>query len=123
VTNPQRVGKDEPERIVLSNINEYGWHCVNVIEDNGCPPWTFSIGLYETWQHPELIVIGRSRATAHKMLESIATQIEDGDPPSSSGRAVHTSLYSRGDGGPEARLRSASRILRRSACESVVTSM
>jgi hypothetical protein len=35
VTNPQRVAKDEPERIVLSNINEYGWHCVHVIEDDG----------------------------------------------------------------------------------------
>jgi hypothetical protein len=90
MANPLRSPRDEPERIVLSNVREFGWHAVNVIEDNGCPPWTFSIGLYEG---------------------------------SSSGRAVHTSLYSRGDGGPEARLRSASRILRRSPCESVVTSM
>jgi hypothetical protein len=90
MTNSQRVAKDDLERQVIHNIAEYGWHAVNVIEDNGCPPWTFSIGLYEG---------------------------------SSSGRAVHTSLYSRGDGGPEARLRSASRILRRSPCESVVTSM
>ena len=69
MSNPQRVAKDEPERIVLNNINEFGWHAVNVIEDDGHPPWSFTIGLYETWQHPELIVIGRSRATAqdHKI--------------------------------------------------------
>jgi hypothetical protein len=81
MSNPQRVAKDEPERIVLNNINEFGWHAVNVIEDDDYPPWSFTIGLYETWQHPELIVIGRSRATAHKMLECLATQIENGSAP------------------------------------------
>jgi hypothetical protein len=81
MTQPQRKAKDEPERIVLSNIREFGWHCVNVIEDDGHPPWSFTIGLYETWNHLELIIIGRSRATAHKILETLATQIEDGDPP------------------------------------------
>jgi hypothetical protein len=81
MTKPQRVAKDEPERIVLSNIREFGWHCVNVIEDDGHPPWSFTIGFYETWNHPELIVIGRSRATAHHILQTIATQIENGDSP------------------------------------------
>jgi hypothetical protein len=47
MANPLRSPRDEPERIVLSNIAKYGWHAVNVIEDNGCPPWTLSIGLYE----------------------------------------------------------------------------
>jgi hypothetical protein len=81
MANPLRSPRDEPERIVLSNIAEYGWHAVNVIEDDGHPPWSFTIGLYETWNHPELIVIGRSRATAHKMLECLATQIENGSAP------------------------------------------
>jgi hypothetical protein len=81
MTIPQHSPRDEPEKIVLANINAFGWHCVHVIEDDNYPPWSYSIGLYETWDHPELIVIGRARATAHKMLESIATQIEDGDPP------------------------------------------
>jgi len=79
--NPQRIAKDEPEKIVLANISEFGWHAVNIIEDNGCPPWTFTIGLYETWDHPELIIIGRSRATSHAMLKSLADDIELNDPP------------------------------------------
>jgi hypothetical protein len=58
---------------VIANINEYGWHCVNAIEDDGHPPWTFTIGLYETRNHPEPIIIGRSRATSHYMLDKIAT--------------------------------------------------
>jgi hypothetical protein len=64
MTNHQRIAKDEPERIVLNNIAEFGWHAVNIIEDNGCPPWTFTIGLYETYGFPELIILGRSRSTA-----------------------------------------------------------
>jgi hypothetical protein len=81
MATPQRIPKDDPERIVLSNIAEYGWHAVNVIEDNGCPPWSFTIGLYESWDHPEFIVIGRSRATSHAMLKILADDIELNGPP------------------------------------------
>jgi hypothetical protein len=68
MTNTQRKGSDIGERKILADIAEYGWHCMNVVEDDGHPPWSFSIGFYETWQYPELIIIGRSRATAHQML-------------------------------------------------------
>ena len=60
MNQPQRLTRDDLDKIVISNINEFGWHCVNVIEDDGHPPWSCTIGLYETWQHPELIVIGSS---------------------------------------------------------------
>jgi hypothetical protein len=81
MTNPQRIAQDDPERIVLANIAECGLHAINVIEDNGCPPWSFTIGLYETWDHPEFIIIGRSRATSHEMLKTLADDIELNDPP------------------------------------------
>jgi hypothetical protein len=50
---------------------------VNVIEDDDHPPWTYSIGFWETWNFPELIIIGRSRATAHHTLETVATCLDD----------------------------------------------
>ena len=81
MNQPQRFTRDDLSKIVIANIAEYGWHAVNVIEDNGYPPWTYTIGLYETWQHPELIVIGRSRATSHAMLQSLSKDIELNDPP------------------------------------------
>lgn len=71
MTNPHRTGRDCVEQKVLADINEYGWHATNIIEDDGQRPWTFSVGLYETWKHPELIVIGRSRSTAHEMLIAV----------------------------------------------------
>ena len=58
-----------------------GRHVMNVIEDDGHSPWTFTIGLYDTWQHPELIIVSRSRATANEMLSAVATEIEENRPP------------------------------------------
>jgi hypothetical protein len=48
MTNPQRLGTDLGEKKVLADINEYGWHAMHVVEDDGHPPWTFTIGLYVT---------------------------------------------------------------------------
>jgi hypothetical protein len=81
--NPQRIGTDLGEKKILADINECGWHCTNVVEDDGHTPWTFTIGLYETWQNPELIIIGRSRATANEMLTAVATEIEENRVPTS----------------------------------------
>lgn len=49
--------------------------------DDGHPPWTFTIGLFETWNHPELVIIGRSRAISYEMLNTLATDIERNSPP------------------------------------------
>lgn len=80
-TNPQHTSTDELGNIVLANVNDFGWHCVNVIEDDSHPPWSYTIGFYETWGFPELIVIGRSRATAHYMLNTIADKLDNNERP------------------------------------------
>jgi hypothetical protein len=76
MTTSDRVGIDDLERMVITNVRDFGWHAVNVIEDDDHPPWSFNIGLYDTWSHPELILIGRSRATAHHILETIANDLD-----------------------------------------------
>jgi hypothetical protein len=81
VATPQRIGTDLGEKKVLTDINEYGWTAINILEDDGHPPWSFTIGLYETWNHPEFIVIGRSRATSHAMLKALSLDIELNCPP------------------------------------------
>jgi hypothetical protein len=35
MTQPQRLTHDDLDRIVVHNVDEFGWHCVNVIEDDG----------------------------------------------------------------------------------------
>jgi hypothetical protein len=76
MNHPKRIGNDLGERKILADIAEHGWHCVNVVEDDGHPPWSFSIGFHDTWRYPELIIIGRSRPTAHQMLSTIADELD-----------------------------------------------
>jgi hypothetical protein len=76
MSRPQRIGNDEGERLLLANITDYGWHSVNVLEEGPNPPWTFTIGLYDTWQHPELIIIGRSRETSQHALNTVVAGLE-----------------------------------------------
>jgi hypothetical protein len=52
MAKPKRIGTDHGERKVIADIAEFGSHSVNVLEDDGHPPWTFTIGLYETWASP-----------------------------------------------------------------------
>jgi len=73
------------ERKVIADIEEFGWHSMDVLEDIGHAPWTFTIGFYETWQHPELIIIGRSRATAHRILSTIAIGLDEDRRPDLAG--------------------------------------
>jgi len=40
MTDPQRIGIDLAEQKVLADIAEYGWHCMNVVEDDGQYPWS-----------------------------------------------------------------------------------
>ena len=45
---------------------------------DGHPPWTFTIGLYDTWRFPELIIVGRSRATGESYFGcQPASQLEE----------------------------------------------
>src|SRR3984957_11439959 len=77
---PQRVGTDDGERKLIADIEKFGWHCMHILEEGELPPWTFTIGLYETWQHPELIIMGLAREVAHRVLDIIARRIEENRP-------------------------------------------
>jgi hypothetical protein len=35
----QSTATDDGERKVLDDIAKYGWHCLNILEENGQPPW------------------------------------------------------------------------------------
>jgi hypothetical protein len=52
MTRPQRLTHADLDKIVVNNVNEFGWHCVNVIEDDNRSPWSYTIGLCETWDTP-----------------------------------------------------------------------
>jgi hypothetical protein len=76
-----RVGSDASERKVLADVEEYGWHCLNIHAEGDSAPWTFTIGLYKTWKFPELIIVGLKQDVAHAVLNNVAVDLKKGIKP------------------------------------------
>jgi hypothetical protein len=76
-----RIVSDNAERKVLHDVSEYGWHCLNIMEEGEHPPFSFSIGFYKTWQFPELIIVGLKREVAHAVLNIVASTLAEGRKP------------------------------------------
>ena len=63
---------------MLGDIAQYGWHVIGITEDKGRPGWTFSIGMYKTFGHPEIIVFGLSTGLGHRVVNGIGEAIRAG---------------------------------------------
>lgn len=70
----------EPDRKVLSNIREYGWHVVLVSGEGDDPGWAFTVGLRESFDQPECAVFGLRQETAHAILNDLGERARAGTP-------------------------------------------
>ncbi len=73
-----RVAKDEAERKALDNIKKYGLHNVHVFGDEKNPPFSYSVGLFENYLHPEIVIIGLKYELAQVLLNNMAHDIKNG---------------------------------------------
>lgn len=73
-----KTGKDASERKVLEDIAEYGWHCVHIFAEGDLPPYAFTVGVFETYKHPELIIFGLPREVAHQVLDLAVRALRSG---------------------------------------------
>jgi len=62
----------------LSDIEEHGLHVIHVLEDENGPGFTYSIGLFHNYQHPEIIMIGLKKDLAHILINNIAYDVKQG---------------------------------------------
>ncbi len=85
--------KTEAERKAISDVQRFGWHCVLVADEYHphhaaanaeLPPhevydatFAYTLGLWRTYEHPELILVGRWRH-AHEYLNVLAELIGEG---------------------------------------------
>jgi hypothetical protein len=73
------------ERKLIDDVEAYGCHIVQVRPDNEIPGWSYTIGLYEVFGQPEVIVVGLKEDTAHALLNEVCnlyrrgTIFHDGD--------------------------------------------
>lgn len=59
-------------------IAEHGWYTVCVEADARSPGWLYTVGLSESFGHPELVVVGLKPDAAHEVLEALSLGVLDG---------------------------------------------
>lgn len=74
------VGEDASEQKVIDDIAKYGWHCVNLMADGNSPPFSFTVGLFHTYGHPEFVIFGLRPEVAHQVLNIAVEAVQAGRP-------------------------------------------
>jgi hypothetical protein len=69
---------DEGERNVPGHIENHGWNVTNIREQDGQPGWAFTIGLFENFGHPEMVIFGLNLQIRHSILNWIGTNVKQG---------------------------------------------
>ena len=74
------VGEDDSEQKVIDDIATYGWHCINIHPEGEHVGYAFTIGLFQSYGHPELIIFGLPAQVAHQILGIAANAAKSGTP-------------------------------------------
>jgi hypothetical protein len=65
---------------VSDDIAAVGWSVVHVPGDTSAPPWAYTVGLWLSHHHPELVMAGLPDEHMAIILNSVSDQVADGVP-------------------------------------------
>ena len=66
---------------VFEDVQTFGWHVVGVLPgSDGAPEFSFSVGFFETYDHPELVIFGLPMQVAHAIIGDCLVRIRQGAP-------------------------------------------
>lgn len=69
---------DNLDRQLLGWVAEFGWAVLGIPDDAEGPGYTFSIGLWRGWGHPEIVLFGLNHESAHRLINDLGTAIKAG---------------------------------------------
>ncbi|MCH7391140.1 DUF4262 domain-containing protein [Acinetobacter dispersus] len=61
------------------NIEKYGLQVIGISATDYLPSFSYSIGLFESYQHPEIICFGLPTDLAHTIINDVANLIKNGE--------------------------------------------
>ncbi|MDQ3671215.1 MAG: DUF4262 domain-containing protein [Actinomycetota bacterium] len=76
---PDKSKLDDADRKLLADVEQYGWHCLHVGDDGQLPCWSFSIGVYQAWQHPDVVIFGLANPVSHELLTHVVDRVRMGE--------------------------------------------
>src|SRR5262245_41947939 len=71
---------DERDRAILGDIQRVGWSVIQIEneEDDPGPTYSFSVGIFHTHDHPEIILLGLSHEAAGQIINDIGAAVAGG---------------------------------------------
>ncbi len=72
------LAEDPSEQRVIDDVQRHGWHIVCVDEDEDGPAFAYSIGLFHTLKHPEIILFGLPIETMGSSINALGQAISSG---------------------------------------------
>jgi uncharacterized protein DUF4262 len=69
---------DEVDQRVSLDIARHGWHVVLVPPEADSPGWAHSIGLWQRFEHPELLVFGSEPRQLGALLNELGERVRGG---------------------------------------------
>ena len=70
---------DADDQRIIDNVRDFGWHLVGVEADEEGPGFVYSVGLYQTFQHPEVVLFGlRDVSTMAEIVNAIGEEVRRG---------------------------------------------
>jgi Domain of unknown function (DUF4262) len=76
--NEAPLTPDEFMGNVKNIITQHGWCVLSVFSNEGLPDFSYTVGLWETYQHPEILVLGFKQDLAHPVLNEVGELIKAG---------------------------------------------
>lgn len=77
---PRTNASDPGDQKLLDDIKEFGWHCLSVDGDDEHQQFTYTIGLFQTFGFPELLIYGLDGNIAHEILTIAGNAAARGEP-------------------------------------------
>lgn len=72
------ISYSNPEKKILDDVKEFGFHIIFIPEGEYLPSFAYTIGLKETYNHPEIIVFGLKQEVMGGILNALGTEIKNG---------------------------------------------
>jgi hypothetical protein len=63
---------------IRDNIRRHGWHAQGIYATETTPSFLYTIGLRDSFNHPELLMIGPPVETCHSLVSAVVERIRGG---------------------------------------------
>ena len=69
---------DPGDEQILGDVETYGWHMITVPADDHGPGFTYTIGLFKSYGHPEIILFGLPNEVMQGVVATAADLVRGG---------------------------------------------